>query len=289
MQDSNNTFIRDYPKGKRSKIIPSFPDGLWRNCPKCKTLLYTKDLTNDYFICPNCGYHFPLSLYQRLELLTDHGTFEELDASLEGDNPLDFPNYTEKLETSRLKTKQKEGFAYGDAKLDGKDLVIGVASFAFMGGSMGSIVGEKVTRALERGADKGKPVVLVCASGGARMQEGIISLMQMAKTAAAVEKLRKTGQVYITILTDPTTAGVFASYASMGDIIIAEPGALIGFAGPRVIEQNLRIKLPPGTHTAEFQLEHGMIDMVVNRRELRDTLSVMLFNLTSNNTKRRAK
>ena len=285
MKDNNNTFIRNYPKGKRAKIIPSFPDGLWRNCPKCKTLLYTKDLTNDYFICPGCGYHFPLNLYQRLELLTDHGSFKEVDADLVGGNPLDFPNYTEKIESSRLKTKQKEGFAYGDATMDGRDIVIGVASFAFMGGSMGSVVGEKVTRALERGAEQNKPVIIVCASGGARMQEGIVSLMQMAKTAAAVEKLRATGQIYITILTDPTTAGVFASYASMGDVIIAEPGALIGFAGPRVIEQNLRIKLPPGTHTAEFQLAHGMIDMVVNRRELRGTVSNLVTYLSNNNTK----
>jgi len=289
MKDNNNTFIRNYPKGKRAKIIPSFPDGLWRNCPKCKTLLYTKDLTNDYFICPSCGYHFPLNLYQRLELLTDHGSFKEVDAELVGGNPLDFPNYTEKIESSRLKTKQKEGFAYGDAKMDGRDIVIGVASFAFMGGSMGSIVGEKVTRALERGAEQNKPVIIVCASGGARMQEGIVSLMQMAKTAAAVEKLRATGQIYITVLTDPTTAGVFASYASMGDVIIAEPGALIGFAGPRVIEQNLRIKLPPGTHTAEFQLAHGMIDMVVNRRELRGTVSNLVTYLSNDKKTKGAK
>jgi len=191
-------------------------------------------------------------------------------------NPLDFPDYEQKLASDRMKTGREEAFIYGDAGIDGISIVFGVADFSFRAASMGSVVGEKVTRALERGAALGRPVIFVTASGGARMQEGIISLMQMAKTAAACERLKAAGQLYIVIMTDNTTAGVLASFASLGDIIIAEPGALIGFAGPRVIEQNLKIKLPPGTHTAEFQLAHGMVDMVVSRRDLRLVVGKLL-------------
>jgi acetyl-CoA carboxylase carboxyl transferase subunit beta len=239
-------------------------------------MLYVKELERNLRVCHNCQYHFPLPSAARLMQLIDEGTFHELGATLQPGNPLQFPGYEEKLARGRAKSGQNEAFVYGDAEISCVPTVIGIASFDFMGGSMGSVVGEKVTAALERGAELQRPVVLVCASGGARMHEGIVSLMQMAKTSAACARLKASGQLYLVVMTDPTTAGVLASFASLGDIIIAEPGALVGFAGPRVIEQNLKIKLPPGTHTAEFQLNHGMIDMVVHRRDLRATVGKLL-------------
>jgi acetyl-CoA carboxylase carboxyl transferase subunit beta len=256
--------------------MAGIPKGLWQKCPKCRAMLYLKELERNLRVCGNCQYHFPLSTEERIAILADDGAFVEIDANLLPGNPLDFPDYAEKLERGRAKAGQNEAFVYGDATIAGAPVVLGVANFGFMGGSMGSVVGEKVTRALERGVELGRPVVLVCASGGARMQEGMVSLMQMAKTAAACERLKAAGQLYITILADPTTGGVWASFASLGEIIIAEPAALIGLTGPRVLEQNLKVKLPPGTHTAEFQLNHGMVDMVVPRRELQGTVAKLV-------------
>jgi acetyl-CoA carboxylase carboxyl transferase subunit beta len=256
--------------------MAGIPAGLWQKCPKCSALLYVKELERNLRVCHNCHHHFRLSPDERVALLTDEGSFVEIDAGMSSGNPLEFPDYEQKLASDRIKTGREEAFMYGDAGIDGMPIVFGVADFNFRGASMGSVYGEKVTRALERGAALGRPVVFVTTSGGARMQEGIISLMQMAKTAAACERLKAAGQLYIVIMTDNTTAGVLASFASLGDIIIAEPGALIGFAGPRVIEQNLKIKLPPGTHTAEFQLAHGMVDMVVSRRDLRSMVGRLL-------------
>jgi len=252
------------------------PAGLWEKCPKCRAMLYVKELERNLRVCPTCQHHFRLSPSERIAQMTDNGSFHEIDADMTSGNPLDFPDYLEKLAGDVAKTGRNEGFLYGDALIGEVPVVYGMADFAFRGGSMGSVYGEKVARALERGATLQRPVVLVCASGGARMQEGIVSLMQMAKTAAACERLKAAGQLYLVIMSDPTWAGVLASFASLGDIIIAEPAAGIGFAGPRVIEQNLKIKLPPGSHTAEFQLAHGMIDMVVPRRELRATVSKLL-------------
>ncbi|MHB9132536.1 MAG: acetyl-CoA carboxylase, carboxyltransferase subunit beta [Armatimonadota bacterium] len=257
-------------------LMAGIPAGLWQKCPKCRAMLYVKELERDLRVCHSCQHHFRLSAAERIAQLTDAGTFTEIDAQMLPGNPLQFPGYEEKLAQDRVKTGQTEAFMYGDAEITEVPLVFGVANFFFRGGSMGSVFGEKVARALERGADLRRPVVLVCASGGARMQEGIISLMQMAKTAAAAERLKASGQLYIVIMTDPTTAGVLASFASLGDIIIAEPKSTVGFAGPRVIEQNLKIKLPPGSHTAEYQLEHGMIDLVVHRRDLRATVSKLV-------------
>jgi len=256
--------------------MAGIPKGLWQKCPKCRAMLYQKELERNLRVCGNCQYHFPLSTAERIAMLADEGAFAEIDANLLPVNPLGFPDYEDKLARGRAKAGQNEAFVYGDAEIAGVPVVLGVANFGFMGGSMGSVVGEKVTRALERGAELGRPVVLMCASGGARMQEGMVSLMQMAKTAAACERLKAAGQLYITILTDPTTGGVWASFASLGEIIIAEPAALIGLTGPRVLEQNLKVKLPPGTHTAEFQLAHGMVDMVVHRRELRGTVTRLI-------------
>jgi acetyl-CoA carboxylase carboxyl transferase subunit beta len=256
--------------------MAGIPVGLWQKCPKCRAMLYGKELERNLRVCHHCQYHFPLSTSERIALLADDDTFQERDADLQPGNPLDFPDYTDKLIRGRKKAGQNEAFVYGDAQVATVPVVLGVACFAFMGGSMGSVVGEKIARAIERGIARECPVVLVCASGGARMQEGIVSLMQMAKTSAACERLKAAGQFYLIVMTDPTTAGVLASFASLGDVIVAEPGALIGFAGPRVIEQNLKIKLPPGTHTAEFQLQHGMIDMVVPRRDLRATVGKLV-------------
>lgn len=266
------------PRGSKStkENMAGIPAGLWQKCPKCSALLYVKELERNLRVCHNCHHHFRLTPEERIALLTDEGSFAELDAGMSSVNPLDFPDYEQKLAADRTKTGREEAFIYGDARIDGIPIVFGVADFNFRGASMGSVYGEKATRALERGAALGRPVLFVTASGGARMQEGIISLMQMAKTSAACARLKEAGQLYIVIMTDNTTAGVLASFASLGDIIIAEPGALIGFAGPRVIEQNLKIKLPPGTHTAEFQLAHGMVDMVVNRRDLRLVVGKLL-------------
>lgn len=266
------------PRGNRptKEHMAGIPAGLWQKCPKCSALLYVKELERNLRVCHNCHYHFRLPVDERIAQLTDEGSFSEIDAGMRTANPLDFPDYLEKLEGDRKKTGREEAFIYGDATLDGVPIVFGLANFDFRGGSMGSVYGEKVTRALERGTELGRPVVFVTTSGGARMQEGIISLMQMAKTSAACVRLKQAGQLYLVIMTDNTTAGVLASFASLGDIIIAEPGATIGFAGPRVIEQNLKIKLPLGTHCAEFQLAHGMIDMIVSRRDLRGVVSKLL-------------
>lgn len=256
------------------------PAGLWQKCPHCRALLYVKELERNLRVCHHCQHHFPLSPTERLALLVDPEQFTELDSALRPVNPLDFPGYPEKLARDIAKSGHPEAFIYGDARIQEVPVVFGIENFAFMGGSMASVVGEKVTRALERGVALNRPVVLVTASGGARMQEGMISLMQMAKTAAACERLRAAGQLYLVIMTHPTMAGVLASFASLGDVIIAEPGAQIGFAGPRVIEQNLKVKLPPGSHTAEFALQHGMIDLVIHRRELRSTVARLLTYLT---------
>lgn len=258
----------------------SIPAGLWEKCPKCRALLYVKELERNLRVCHNCQYHFQLATAERIAHLIDPGCFTELDVVLPAVNPLQFPEYEQKLAKDREKTGLQEAFKYGDAAIDGVPIVFGVADFTFRGGSMGSIVGEKVTRALERGAELRRPVVLVATSGGARLQEGIVALMQMAKTSAAVARLKAAGQLYIVIMTDPTYAGVLASFASLGDIILTEPGTRIGFASPQMIEQNLKVKMPPGTQGAESQLAHGMLDMVVHRREMRNVVGRLLTYLT---------
>ncbi len=256
------------------------PAGLWEKCPKCRAMLYVKELERNLRVCDKCQYHFQLSSAERLALLVDPGRFTEFDAELAAVDPLLFPDYAQKLAAARQKTGMPEAFRYGDAEITGMPVVFGVADFAFIAGSMSTIVGEKVTRALERGTALGRPVVLVTTSGGARMQEGILSLMQMAKTSAAAARLKAAGQLYIVVMTDPTYAGVLASFASLGDIIITEPGTRIGFASPRMIEQNLKAKMPASTQSAESQLSHGMVDMVVHRRELRSVLGKLLAYLT---------
>ncbi len=262
---------------KNASSRTSLPSNLWQKCPKCGELNYIKDLERNLKVCPKCGAHLRLTARERINLLLDEGSFSELDADLRTVNPLGFPGYTEKLASTQQKTGEAEACLIGTATLRGLPLVFGVTDFHFMAGSMASVVGEKITRAFEHAMELNLPVILVSGSGGgARMQEGILSLMQMAKTASAVGKLAEHGQFYISILTDPTMAGVYASWASLGDVILAEPGTMVGFTGPRLIQQNLKIKLPKELHTAEYQMQRGMIDLIVPRRDLRDTLHRLL-------------
>ncbi len=258
------------------KHLDALPDGLWTKCPKCGEILFSKELEKNLKVCNKCGYHFKLSAAERLVVTVDEGSFAEINSELVSINPLDFPEYEAKLEKGYLSSGLNDGMITGTASIGGHSVVIGVADFAFMGGSMGSVYGEKIARVFERGIDEKLPVIMINTSGGARMQEGIFSLMQMAKTSAAVAQLDRAGLMYISILTDPTMAGVHASYAMLADLIIAEPGAMIGFAGQRVAAQAQVLKPPPGFQQSEFQLEHGMVDMVIPRREMKDTLAKML-------------
>lgn len=249
------------------------PDGLWTKCESCTEIVYNKQLEENFKVCPKCNFHFRMTAKERLSLLIDNGSFIEHDDNLISINPLNFPEYEEKLKKSQEATGLNEALITGDGNLDGKKITIGIMDFSFMGASMGSVYGEKITRLIEFSLKDGLPLLLVVASGGARMQEGILSLMQMAKTSAALSKLHQEGILYISLLTNPTTGGVTASFGMLGDIIIAEPKALIGFAGPRVIEQTIKQRLPSGFQTSEFLLEHGIIDMIVPRKELKQTIS----------------
>jgi acetyl-CoA carboxylase carboxyl transferase subunit beta len=247
---------------------------MWEDCQGCNQLVYGKDI-EPYRICNHCGYHFRLSVDERLEVTADEGTFEEWDGDVAPVDPLSFPDYAEKVETAQEKTGRPEGMITGEARIHDIAVAIGLMDLAFFGGSMGFVVGDKVASMLERAAERRLPAVVFCASGGARMQESLVSLMQMAKTSGASGKLREAGVPYITVLLDPTYGGVTASFASLGDIVLSEPGTRMGFAGPRVIEITKQ-RIPPGVQTARFQYEHGMIDAVVPRSELRDTLASIL-------------
>ncbi|MGE5620430.1 MAG: acetyl-CoA carboxylase, carboxyltransferase subunit beta [Sphingomonadaceae bacterium] len=256
------------------------PENLWVRCQRCGEMLYVKEFERNLKVCPKCDYHFRLSARERIDLLLDQGSFVERDANLEPGDPLGFVSlgeaYPTKIAKTQSRTSLREAVICGSGELEGIPVQIAAADFSFLGASMGSVVGEKIVRTVERSLASRQPLVIVSCSGGARMHEGIFSLMQMAKTSAALARLSRSAIPYISVLTDPTTGGVTASYASLGDVSIAEPGALIGFAGPRVIEQITKQKLPPGFQTAEFLLEHGMIDMVVHRRELRPTIGRLL-------------
>ena len=249
-------------------------------CPNCKELMVGKDLGKNQRVCPRCGYHFKLSAPDRIEQLLDDGTFEELAADLESGDPLKFVSekgkYPDELRAKQHQTGLREAVVVGRGTVEGLPLVVAVMDFRFIGGSMGSVVGEKIAIAIERAAADRIPLLVVSSSGGARMQEGLFALMQMAKTAAALSRLADAGVPFISLLTDPTTGGVLASFAMLGDIILAEPGAVIGFAGPRVVEQAMHTRLPKDTNTSEFVLQHGMIDAVVPRRDLQPTLARLL-------------
>jgi len=260
----------------RRAEVEEMPAGLWQKCPKCAVLVYQKDLERDLYVCRRCGHHFRLSAVDRVRITADEGTFEERDAELHPANPLAFPEYEEKLARDRQKTGLPDAYIWGECTIGGVRTVLGAAEAGFLMGSMGSVVGEKVARTFEHAAQEKLPAVVFCASGGARMQEGILSLMQMAKTAGAVERLASSKKPYISVLTDPTTAGVLASFGSLGDMIIAEPGALVGFAGRRVIEQGLKVRVNPESQTAEFHLAHGLVDMITSRKDMQPTIAWLL-------------
>ncbi|HET8580693.1 MAG TPA: acetyl-CoA carboxylase, carboxyltransferase subunit beta [Nitrospiraceae bacterium] len=264
------------PQGlKRPKIV----EGMWLKCNHCREIVYRKEVDRNNKVCPKCDYHFPISVSERISMLVDLGTFKEWDSGVEPQDPLQFHDtrsYRDRLKSQQEKTGRKDAIVIGEGVIDGRKVVLGVFDFSFMGGSMGSVVGEKICRAVDRAVAARVPFVLVTTSGGARMQEGILSLIQMAKTSAAVAKLGEERLPLISILADPTFGGVTASVAMLGDVIIAEPKALIGFAGPRVIEQTIKQQLPDEFQRAEFLLEHGMIDMIVERKHLKETLSTLL-------------
>ncbi|HXE72786.1 MAG TPA: acetyl-CoA carboxylase, carboxyltransferase subunit beta [Candidatus Nitrosotenuis sp.] len=266
---------------ERSPERSSVPADLWVKCSGCGTAVYRKTFEEGLKVCQKCGFHHKLTARERLDLLADPDSFQEWDAGLRSTDPLGFgPEYLSKLEQDRSSTGLADAVLTGRATLSGLPLALGIMDFHFRGGSMGSVVGERITRLLERARQERLPAVVCTASGGARMQEGMLSLMQMARTSAAVNRLKQARLPYIVVMTDPTTAGVAASFAALGDVILAEPGAIVGFAGRRVIEKTIRQKLPPRFQTAEFNQEHGFIDRVVPRRELRATLAQLLSLLT---------
>lgn len=256
------------------------PKGLWTKCPKSGEIIYNKELEQNLMVVPKSGYHFPLPAPARIQSLIDEGTWEEMDANLISVDPLKFrgpsSSYPEKLEQYQKRTKLKDAVLSGRGSLAGIPISLAVMDFRFLGASMGSVVGEKITRAIERGLEENTPVIIVSTSGGARMYEGILSLMQMAKTSAALGRLSRARLPYISVLTNPTMAGVMASFASLGDLIVAEPGALVGFAGPRVIKETTQQDLPPGFQTSEFLLDHGLIDQIIPRLEMKDRLAHFL-------------
>lgn len=256
------------------KQIKEVPDGIWTKCPGCQTILYHGELAKHLHVCHHCGHHFNVGAVERLEqILDDVDAFEEWDTHLATVNALGFPDYEDKLARAQEKTGLDEAVVSGLGTIDGRPVAIGILDFSFFSGSMGSVAGEKLTRLFERAMERDVPVLVVSGGGGgARMQEGILSLMQMAKTSQAVERFGRIGRPYISVLTNPTMGGVYASYASLGDYIFAEPGALIGFAGPRIVERTIRQSLPSGFQTSEFALKNGMVDRIVERKELRPVL-----------------
>lgn len=264
--------------GERYKV----PDDVWAKCPSCNAILYTKELRKNLSVCPKCNYHFRLNAKERISLIADRFTFVEINENMHSNDPINFKDtwrgvsYKDKLKKSEKKCEYPSAVRTGRAKINGISVMLAVMDFNFMGGSLDSVVGEKLTFMIEEAIKDKKPVVIVSASGGARMQEGMISLMQMAKVSAALAKLNDSKLPYISVLTDPTTGGVAASFAMLGDINIAEPEALVGFAGPRVVEKTINQKLPEGFQRSEFLLEHGMIDVIVSRSNLKDEITRIL-------------
>jgi acetyl-CoA carboxylase carboxyl transferase subunit beta len=279
----------DVKEGKEKREEIKLSDNLWVKCKSCNEIIYRRVIERNLQVCPKCNYHFQIPARQRIEGLVDPGTFIEYDADLVSGDPLEFKDtkrYPHRVKEVQESTGQKDAVVCGQARIEGQPAMLGVFEFSFMGGSLGSVVGEKVTRLIERAVEKKVGVIIFCASGGARMQEGILSLMQMAKTSAALARLRQAGLPYIGVLTDPTTGGVSASIGMLGDVILAEPKAMIGFAGPRVIKDTIRVELPDGFQRSEYLLEHGMVDMIVERKELRHTLASLLEMLLPNEQKK---
>ncbi len=264
------------PTAKKNINRVDIQVGKWVKCTKCKEILYKEDVKNNLNICPNCGAYFRMHINRRLESIIDEGTYKRFELNIDNVNPLDLEDYEQKIKKLRQKTDLEEAVSCGTGKIEGENVVICVMDSGFLMGSMGTVVGEKITYAVEKAIELKYPLIVFTVSGGARMQEGIMSLMQMAKTTAAISKLNKAGGLYISVLTDPTYGGVTASFATIADIILSEPGAMIGFAGQRVIEQTIGESLPEGFQTAEFLLEHGFIDKIVERRELKHTLKRLI-------------
>lgn len=263
-------------RNKDNRRPSNTPHNLFVQCKKCDSVITSSELKSNLYVCSNCGCYFKVPAYDRINMIMDKDTFKEFDKKISGYNPLRFPGYDEKIKAIEGATTLKEAVVTGKGKINGSTVIMAVLDSRFLMGSMGTAVGEKITRAVEYATKNKLPLIIFSASGGARMQEGIFSLMQMAKTSAAIEKHNKAGLLYISVLTHPTTGGVTASFASLGDIILAEPGALIGFAGPRVIEETIKQKLPEGFQTAEYLKDHGFVDNIVSRSNLRSTLSQLL-------------
>ncbi|MDE6617015.1 MAG: acetyl-CoA carboxylase, carboxyltransferase subunit beta [Lachnospiraceae bacterium] len=271
--DGNDDKKKSDRRKKRNE--PSIPDGMWIKCNTCKSIIYKKEVT-EYKLCPECDAHFRMSPKERIAITCDEGSFIELDSGMKPKNPMRYPGYDEVIKNAQKTSGIPEAVVTGHAKIDGYDVVLAIMDSHFIMGSMGSVVGEKVTRAVEYATEYRLPIIIFTTSGGARMQEGIISLMQMAKVSSALARHDEAGLLYVTVITDPTTGGVTASFAMLGDIILAEPKALIGFAGQRVIQATIHQKLPEGFQRAEFQLEHGFTDRIVHRKKLREELATIL-------------
>ncbi|MDX9856174.1 MAG: acetyl-CoA carboxylase, carboxyltransferase subunit beta [candidate division Zixibacteria bacterium] len=272
-------WFRKEKTGLATQEKKNIPEGLWTKCPSCGEIVYSKKMEQLLWVCPTCSYHFRISSQKYIQMLLDGGKLEEYDVHLVSEDPLKFKDskrYTERIKAAREKTGQNDGVIAGIGEIDGMPVSFAIMNFEFVGGSMGSVVGEKIARAIERAIDREIPLIIVSCSGGARMQEGILSLMQMAKTSGLLAVLAKKRVPYISVLTNPTTAGVMASYASLGDVIVAEPKALLGFAGPRVIQQTIGQDLPEGFQSSEFFMEKGFLDKIIDRKHLRDTIIKLL-------------
>ncbi len=282
------SFIKKAKIGSSSSKKRDIPEGIWTKCPKCSSMIYDKELDDNLKVCPKCRHHFPIGARERINSLVEVCTFEEMDAEMTAVDILKFTgvaSYASKLENYKKSSGAKDAVITGIGKMGNQKVALGVMDFSFLGGSMGSVVGEKLTRLIEMGTDRSLPVIIISQSGGARMYEGMFSLMQMAKTCGALALHAKARLPYISVLTHPTTAGVMASYASVGDLIIAEPGAMIGFAGPRVIKDTTQAELPPGFQTAEFLLDHGLIDAIVSRLVMKQQLGAYLDFMLEGNRK----
>jgi len=276
---SETTFAKKPKLGSTKSKKRDIPEGLWTKCPKCSTMIFDKELDDNLKVCTKCGHHFPIGARERINGLVETCSFEEMDAQMTSVDVLRFTGvaaYTDKLQEYQKSTKLKDAVITGIGKIDGHRLALGVMDFDFLGGSMGSVVGEKLTRLIEAATEKGLPLIIISTSGGARMYEGMFSLMQMAKTCGALAYHAKQKLPYLSVLTNPTYAGVMASFASVGDLVLAEPGAMIGFAGPRVIKDTTQAELPPGFQTAEFLMDHGLIDAIVPRKEMKERLGYYL-------------
>jgi acetyl-CoA carboxylase carboxyl transferase subunit beta len=281
---SNTTFVKKPKLGSAKSKKREIPEGLWTKCPKCSTMVFDKELDENLKVCTRCQHHFPIPSRERIHSLVETCTFEEMDAEMLAVDVLNFTgaaSYASKLEKNWATTGLKDAVITGICKIGEHRVGLGVMDFKFLGGSMGSVVGEKLTRLIERSTEKRLPLIIISTSGGARMYEGMFSLMQMAKTCGALAYHAKARLPFISVLTDPTTAGVMASFASVGDLIIAEPGAMVGFAGPRVIKDTTQAELPPGFQTAEFLLDHGLIDAIVPRKEMKNRLTEYLSYLSN--------